>query len=337
MTKLPPNQQLVRSGKWPVVGERNPRKDSSPWNISVIGCVKNSQTWSLEELHQLPIVQREIDVHCVTRWSRLAMPFTGIPLKFFLDQAGLDADARFISFVARSDRGHSTSLSLDYLSYIEPLVALTADGKSIPTEHGGPVRMVVPGRYFYKSVKWLETIEVLAEDRLGYWEADIGYHNNADPWAEERFIAGNISKPEALKLIESRDFAGRDLRSIDCSNRQLDGLNAHAAALRNADFRGASLRDADFAKANLSGAKFGDCDLTGASFEDADLEGADFSGATLKHVNLSCASLFGASFCVFDGGPKRPAIFDEQTKFTPESLDDLTDDQRHFVLQALNR
>ncbi|MFK7818232.1 MAG: molybdopterin-dependent oxidoreductase [Planctomycetaceae bacterium] len=337
MTKLPPNQQLVGSEKWPVVGERAPRDDSSPWNISVVGCVNSAVSWTLDELREFPIVEREIDVHCVTRWSRLAMPFTGIPLKSLLEVAGVGTSARFISFVARSERGHSTSLSLDYLSYIEPLVALTADGKPIPTEHGGPVRMVVPGRYFYKSVKWLETIEVLAEDLLGYWEADIGYHNSADPWKEERFIAGNISKPEALKLIENRCFDGLDLRSIDCSNRQLDQLSAKAAALRNADFRGASLREANFDDANLSGARFANCDLTGATFRRADIEGADFSGAVLKHVDLSGASLFGASFCVFEDGPKRAAIFDEQTKFDPESLDALTDDQRQFVQSHLGQ
>lgn len=337
MTNLPPNQQLVGPGKWPIVGERAPRDDGSPWNITVRGCVQNQPTWSLEELRKLPIVEREIDVHCVTRWSRPAMPFTGVPLQTLLDAAGLTSTARFISFVARSERGHSTSLSLDYLCGVEALVALTADGQPIATQHGGPVRMVVPGRYFYKSVKWLETIEVLAEDRLGFWEADIGYHNNADPWAEERFIAGSISRDDALKLFASRDFSGRDLRSIDCSNRQLDGLNASGSALRNADFRGASLRDANFENANLSGARLGGCDLTGANFSGADVEGADFSGATLKHADFSGASLFGVSFCVFEDRPEQPATFDEATKIDSESLDALTDNQRQFVCGELAR
>ena len=333
---LPPNQQLVGPGKWPLVGEQAPRDDGSPWNIAVRGCVNREVTLSLDELRNLPQVQREIDVHCVTRWSRLAMPFTGVPLSTVLELAGITSEARFISFVARSDRNHSTSLSIEYLSTVEALIALTADGEPISTDHGGPVRMAIPGRYFYKSVKWLETIDVLAEDRLGYWEADIGYHNIADPWAEQRFIAANVSKQLATELIEKRDFRGHDLLSIDCSNRELDGLIANDAALRNADFRGASLRDANFDGANLSGARMDGCDLTGASFENADIEGADFRAATLKDVNLSGASFFGASFCVFDGAVSEPAIMNAGTKIDAVSLDALTDDQRQFLASELS-
>ncbi len=332
---LPPNQQLVGPGKWPVVGEKTPREDGSPWNITVRGCVDREVTLSLDELRELGVVEREIDVHCVTRWSRPGMPFTGVPLSTVLDRAGIAADGRFISFVARSERGHSTSLSVEYLSTVEALIALTADGEPIPTEHGGPVRMVIPGRYFYKSVKWLETIDVLAEDRLGYWEADIGYHNNADPWAEQRFVAANISKQLATQLIEERNFRGLDLLSIDCSNRQLDGLIATGAALRNADFRGASLRDANFDGANLSGARMDGCDLTGASLKCADVEGVDFRRATLKDADLSGASFFGASFCVADASFPEPAIVNANTKIDAVSLDALTDDQRQFLAAAI--
>ena len=332
---LPPNQQLVATGKWPVVGEREPRDDGSPWNVSVRGLVGNELSFSREELHALPQVERVIDIHCVTRWSRPAMPFSGVLLKTLLDAADVADQAKFVSFVARSERKHSTSLPLEYLSTVEAMIALTSDGQPVPREHGGPIRMVVPGRYFYKSVKWLETIELLSEDRLGFWEADIGYHNNADPWQEERFIAGNISKQLATQLIEMRDFGGQDLLSIDCSNRDLDGLNAVGAALRNANFCGASLRNTNFENANLSGARMTGADLTGANFRGADVEGSDFSGATLKHADFSGASLFGASFCVFDDGPKQPAIFDEATKIDRESLDALTHDQRQFVLSEL--
>lgn len=332
---LPPNQQLVAEGKWPLVGEREPREDGSPWNVSVCGCVGRELSYSLEDLLHMEQVQRTFDIHCVTRWSRLAMPFSGVLLSSVLEHAGVQPDARFVSFVARSERGHSTSVSLDYLANVDALLALTADGKPVSREHGGPVRMVVPGKYFYKSVKWLEKIELLATDRLGFWEADIGYHNNADPWQEERFIAGNVSKTEATKLIEGRNFSGRDLRSIDCSNRNLDGLNAAECAVRNADFRGASLRGANFKNANLSGARLDDCDLTAANFCGADVEGADFRGANLKGADFTGASLFGASFCVFDGEAQQPAIFDEETRIETAALDALTEDQRQFVAAAL--
>ena len=328
---LPPNQQLVAAGKWPLVGERQPRDDGSPWNVGVRGCVEREFSFSLDELRQMEQVERTFDIHCVTRWSRLAMPFSGVLLSTVLERAGVQSSAKFVSFVARSERHHSTSVSLEYLTSVDAMLALTADGQPVSREHGGPVRMVVPGKYFYKSVKWLETIELLETDRLGFWEADIGYHNNADPWKEERFIAGNISKSEATKLIEGRDFSGRDLRSIDCSNRNLDGLNAAECAVRNADFRGASLRGANFENANLSGARMDACDLTGANFRGADVEGTDFRGANLSGADFTGASLFGASFCVFDGDAKQPAIFDQQTKIEPAALDALTDDQRAFV------
>lgn len=332
---LPPNQQLVAPGRWPIVGEHAPRDDGSPWNITIRGCVENELRFSLDEIKALPQVERSIDVHCVTRWSRLAMPFTGVPLRTLIDRAGVTSEARFISFVARSEQDHSTSLSLDYLLSVEALIALTAEGQPLAKEHGGPVRMVVPGRYFYKSVKWLEAIELLADDKLGYWERDSGYHNNADPWLEQRFVAPNISKQLAAKLIEERDFRDQNLLSIDCSNRDLDGLNATRATLRNADFRGATLRRANFDGANLSGARMDGCDLTGATFRGADIEGADFRGARLEDADFSAASFFGASFCVFDGAVSEPAIFGSGTKIDPTSLDALTEHQREFVAAML--
>ena len=319
-----------------MVGEREPCDDGSPWNVSVRGRVEHELSFSLDELRQLEQVERTFDVHCVTRWSRLAMPFSGVLLSRVLEMAGVEPSAGFVSFVARSKRNHSTSLPLEYLASVDALLALTADGQPVSREHGGPVRMVVPGKYFYKSVKWLETIEVLRADRLGFWEADIGYHNNADPWKEERFIAGNISKSEAMKLIDGRDFSGRDLRSIDCSNRNLDGLNAAGCAVRNADFRGASLRGANFENANLSGARMDDCDLTGANFRGADVEGTDFRGCQLSGADFTDASLFGASFCVFENAVQQPAVFDADTKITQSSLDALTDDQKQFVQTALS-
>ena len=126
----------------------------------------------------------------------------------------------------------------------------------IRDSHGGPIRNIVPRKYFYKSVKWLEKIELLSEDRLGYWEADTGYHNLADPWKEQRYMASTIDRRTAAKLIESKDFSNRDLRSIDASNRNLDGLNASGASLRDASFEQCSLVGADFSNANLSNANF---------------------------------------------------------------------------------
>lgn len=334
--ELPPNQQLVASHRWPLVGERAPREDPSPWTVRVTGQVSRETTVTLDELRALPQVDRLVDIHCVTRWSRPQMQIVGVPLSVLLDRAGVSGNARYVSFVARSARDHSTSLSLEYLRSVESIVALQADGRPLTIEHGGPVRMVVPGKYFYKSIKWLERIELLESDRLGFWEADIGYHNEADPWKEQRFVAANISRKLAGELIAARDFTGRDLRSIDCSARNLDGLKAAGAALRNADFRRASLRGADFSNANLSGARFDEADLTDAKFVGADVEGTEFRAAQLTNADFWGASLFGTSFCEADsaGHVKRPAVLNG-TVFDSETLEALTAAQRRFVDESI--
>src|SRR3546814_21189931 len=113
--------------------------------------------------------------------------------------------------------------------------------------------MVVPGRYFYKSVKWLERVEALAEDRLGYWEAETGYHNNADPWSEERYIVAGVKKLELRALIQARDFSGRDLLSMNADGMDLAGLKATGARLRNGPFRNATLSGADLPGATQIG------------------------------------------------------------------------------------
>src|SRR5690349_16546676 len=107
---LPPGQQLAAPRKWPFVGEREPRADNSPWTVSIGGAVGEPRTYSIDDLRSLPQVERTVDIHCVTRWSKLGMRFSGVPLTDLLRAAGADPAARFISFIARSDRAHSTSL-----------------------------------------------------------------------------------------------------------------------------------------------------------------------------------------------------------------------------------
>jgi hypothetical protein len=271
----------------------------------------------------LPQVTRKIDIHCVTRWSLLDAEFRGITLESLLARAEPSAEARFISFVAHSPRGHSTSLPLADARRLEVLIALDFAGQPIPSEHGGPVRGITPGRYFYKSVKWLTRIELLAEDRLGYWEASAGYHNRADPWLEERFVASGLSKQEATRILAERDLSGRELLSLDGSERDLTGLKARGAILRNANFRGSRLVGADFTGANLSNARFVCADLREAQLIGADLEGADFSGCDLRGADLRGASLFGATF--FDPAqPESPAaVFDSATRIDASALEAL--------------
>jgi hypothetical protein len=212
-------------------------------------------------------------------------------------------------------------------------LALDCEGQPLAEEHGGPVRVVVPGRYFYKSLKWLAEIELLAEDRLGYWEATAGYHNHADPWREERYLAPTITRQAAAAAIAARDFRGLDLRSIDASGRDLAGLNASHALLRDADFRRASLAGADFHGANLSNARFQGANLQNASFRDADVEGADFCGADLRGADFRGASLLGVTFVNPAEGVV--ATIDRTTKFDDDRLEDLVPEQSAFVRTAV--
>jgi len=331
LKKIPPGQQVVASNKWPVIGEREPAVGTnSNWTLSLHGCVEKPVSFTLEELHALPQTSMVIDIHCVTRWSKLDVPFVGVTLKDLLSHVVLNADAKFVSFVSRSPRAHSTSLPLDVALRHECLIALAAEGKPLDPGHGGPIRNIVPRKYFYKSVKWLEKIEFLSEDRLGYWEADAGYHNLADPWKEQRYMASTIDRRKAAKLIESKDFSDQDLRSIDASSRELDGLNAVGAKLRDASFDHCSLVGANFSEANLSNASFIGANLENAIFSGTDVEGADFSGANLAGVNLCDCSLIGASFFMDSGGPNDESNLDT-TSFSRSQLESLSASQRNFV------
>ena len=295
-TELPPNQHLTAPGKWPVVGGKQPRMgDDSPWTVTVSGLVETPRAFTLPDLRHLPNVARTVDIHCVTRWSRLGVRFSGVPLAVLLDLCKPLPEARVISFVARTHRNHSTSLPLTDALELETLVALTHQGEPLEMTHGGPVRTVVPGRYFYKSVKWLERIELLAEDRLGYWEAEAGYHNHADPWQEERYIAPDVTALDLKRLLQERDISGRDLRGVRAEGRNLAGLKAVGALLRDGRFEGANLAGADFTGANLSNAHLQGADLTGAKFTGADVEGAAFEGAILTNADFAGASLFGTT------------------------------------------
>ena len=341
---LPPNQHLAAPTKWPYVGESESRQSDEPWTVSVAGLVEKPQTWSLDELFELPQIEQTVDIHCVTRWSKLGAKFRGVPLKTLIEIARPKLGAAFVSFVARSERDHSTSLPLSDALALETLVAFEYEGEPLEMTHGGPVRTIVPDRYFYKSLKWLEQIELLAEDRLGYWEDGIGYHNVADPWQEQRFIASNLKLAETRKLIEQRDFSNRDLRGIQCEKRDLAGLNARNAALRDAQFERADLTESCFVGANLSNAHFEGAKLCSAKFAEvgcksADAEGANFCGADLRAADLRGVSLFGATFFPLSPrDPWGPAFFDKWTRIDEAAIATLgaTPEQESYVRGVLS-
>ncbi|HEY2955401.1 MAG TPA: sulfite oxidase-like oxidoreductase [Candidatus Eisenbacteria bacterium] len=183
--RLPPGQ--VATDKWPVLHYGTvPEVDLSRWDLRVYGLVERPQTWTWQEFQSLPRVEVRSDIHCVTRWSRFDNLWEGVSLREVLRRAEVKPEARFA--IIHAERGYTTNLPLSELDHDDVLLADKHDGKELAPEHGWPLRLVVPRRYFWKSAKWVRALEISAQDRPGFWEQN-GYHNEADPWKEERFSA----------------------------------------------------------------------------------------------------------------------------------------------------
>lgn len=154
------------------------------WRLHLFGLVAQETTLDWAVLMQLPQVNDVSDFHCVTRWTQLDMRWGGVRARDVVRLAAPLPEARFVTLHGYDD--YTTNLPLEALLDDDVLLAHTVFGKPLSTEHGGPVRMVVPKRYGWKSAKWLRAIEFHAQDRPGFWEVR-GYHNDADPFKEERF------------------------------------------------------------------------------------------------------------------------------------------------------
>lgn len=154
------------------------------WGLRVYGLVANDVSLDWDALLKMPQVEDISDFHCVTRWSQLDMNWEGVRARDILALASPLQGARFVTL--HSYDGYTTNLSLEALLDDDVVVAHSVLGAPLSRAHGGPVRLVVPKRYAWKSAKWLKAIELHAEDRPGFWEVR-GYHNHADPWQEERF------------------------------------------------------------------------------------------------------------------------------------------------------
>jgi DMSO/TMAO reductase YedYZ molybdopterin-dependent catalytic subunit len=181
--RLPPGQVLTE--KWPVLQYGSvPRVDLATWDFKVFGLVERPSRWSHSEFQTLPRVRVRSDIHCVTRWSRYDNTWEGVALGEVLRPAGPKPEARFA--ILHAEQNFTTNLPLAELLQDDVLLADTHDGEALTPEHGWPLRLVVPRRYFWKSAKWIRSIELVAADRPGFWEQN-GYHNDADPWREQRF------------------------------------------------------------------------------------------------------------------------------------------------------
>lgn len=181
--RLPPGQILTE--KWPVLHHgAMPKVNLDTWDLRVFGLVASDVRWTWDEFKALPRVQVESDIHCVTRWSRYDNLWEGVSVHEIFRHVTPDPGAAFV--VLHAEGGYVTNLPLSELLQDEVLLADTHDGQPLTPEHGYPVRLVVPRRYFWKSVKWIRGIELVESDQPGFWERN-GYHNEADPWKEERF------------------------------------------------------------------------------------------------------------------------------------------------------
>ena len=181
---LPPGQYDVGSG-WPVLtAEVTPRIVPEQWTMSVDGLVAHPSTWSWDEMHRLPQSEYAGNIHCVTTWSKFDVRFGGVSVDVLLDAAGPLPAATHV--LGTSTTGYTTNLPLEQVRGGKAWVVWSFDGKPLAREHGGPVRLLVPHLYFWKSAKWITRLTLLDHDEHGFWERN-GYHDLGDPWLEQRY------------------------------------------------------------------------------------------------------------------------------------------------------
>jgi DMSO/TMAO reductase YedYZ molybdopterin-dependent catalytic subunit len=183
--RLPPGQYLTE--KWPVLHAGSVptySADLAGWDFKVWGEVVSRVTLGWPELNALRTIEVTQDIHCVTRWSRFDVTFSGVPWSAIRELGGQAPTARFA--IAHAEAGFTANVPVEFLEREGAMLATHADGEPLTAEHGGPLRLIVPGKYFWKSAKWLRGIELLDHDHPGFWER-YGYHNEADPFEEQRY------------------------------------------------------------------------------------------------------------------------------------------------------
>lgn len=180
--RLPPGQRVIRALR--DMGGREGPGDARSFRLRVHGAVRTPFELDYAELLRLPQLEQAADVHCVTGWSVLGSVWKGVAVALLAEKAGVRAEARHVIFEAA--HGYTTNVALAEATTPAAMVAYRMNGRPFPIQHGAPVRGLVPDLYFWKSAKWLTGIRFVVKDEPGYWEVR-GYHNHADPWAEERY------------------------------------------------------------------------------------------------------------------------------------------------------
>jgi DMSO/TMAO reductase YedYZ molybdopterin-dependent catalytic subunit len=181
--RLPPGQHLTKD--WPVLDLGVvPPVSRERWRLDVYGAIETPVFWTFAKFAAQKQAQFTSDIHCVTTWSRYDNQWEGLATRELLAACQPHDDARFV--VLHSFDGYTANLALEDFAAEDALLAHSWSGQPLSDEHGGPVRLVVPHLYFWKSAKWLQAIEFVTEDAPGFWEVR-GYHNRGDPWAEQRY------------------------------------------------------------------------------------------------------------------------------------------------------
>ena len=184
LRRIPPGQVLTE--KFPVLhfGRTPEYPDLSGWDFRVFGEVRNPFSLKWAEFRALPVRQVTLDIHCVTRWSKLDTTWEGVPFGHIAEVAQPDHAVQFVIFHA--EFGFTSNVPLEVATQADSILAWSYAGAPLEPEHGYPLRAIVPGKYLWKSAKWLRGVEFSSDDQLGFWERN-GYSNSADPWREERY------------------------------------------------------------------------------------------------------------------------------------------------------
>ena len=203
--RVPPGQ--VVTGKWPVLTYGStPRFDPRTWTFRCTGLVAQEVQWSWPEFLALPRTEVACDIHCVTHWSRLDNRFGGVHVREIMARVRLRPGVTHV--LIHADPDYTANLSLAELVADDVVLALEHDGQALTPEHGGPLRLVVPRLYFWKSAKWLRAFEFLDVNVPGFWE-DNGYHMRADPWREERYADQETRAMQEMRAAAARRRGGR--------------------------------------------------------------------------------------------------------------------------------
>ncbi len=182
--RVPPGQHVVTD--FPVLHAGSvPYQQAPPdWDFTITGLIDTPVRWTLQELRSQPITRITTDIHCVTSWSKLGTVWEGVAVAPLLRELGIHEGASHV--VAHSEERYTANVPLERLMADDVLLAYRFDGRELEPVHGGPLRLLVPSLYFWKSAKWLRGLELLDHDEPGFWER-LGYSNSADPWKEERY------------------------------------------------------------------------------------------------------------------------------------------------------